>query len=92
MNTRRASLKLQALCRPCASSSPEERARIPISAPDALKQIGINEPQWLIQARAIESRYWRAVSSADSLARLAATLVQKWVRSLAGAEELERLS
>jgi len=70
---------------------PGKRGRINASTPAVLKQIGLNEPQWLVQVRGIESRYWRAVGSADALVQLAERLGQKWVRGLVGAGALDRL-
>jgi len=70
---------------------PGKRGRIQTSTPVVLKQIGLNEPQWLIQVRGIESRYWRAVGTADSLMRLADRLGQQWVRGLVSAKALERM-
>jgi len=70
---------------------PGKRGRIQASAPAVLKQIGLNEPQWLIQVRGIESRYWRAVGTADSLVRLAERLGQQWMRGLVSAKALERM-
>ncbi len=56
-----------------------------------LKQLHLNESQWLTQVRGIESRYWRAIGNVDSLLHLAEQLGQKWVRGLVAAKALQRL-
>jgi len=70
---------------------PGKRGRIQHSAPPVLQQIGLNQPQWLVQVRGIESRYWRAVGSVDALICLAERLGQQWVRGLVSAKALERM-
>ncbi len=70
---------------------PNKHGRIPPTAPAVLKQIGLNEPQWLVQVRGIESRYCRAVGGVDALLCLALRLGQRWVRGIVGANALERM-
>jgi len=70
---------------------PGKRGHIQASTPAVLRQIGLNQPQWLTQVRGLESRYWRAIGGADSLIRLAERLGQQWVRGITGAKALARI-
>ena len=70
---------------------PGKRGRISVATPPVLRTLGLNHRQWLTQVKGIESRYWRAVGSVDSLLRLAEQLGQQWVRGLVGAKALQRM-
>jgi hypothetical protein len=58
---------------------PDKRGMIAAGAPPALRRIAA-EGDWLRQVRGIESRYWRAVGSLQSLRDKAAAIGQQWLK------------
>jgi hypothetical protein len=58
---------------------PGKRGRISESAPRILRRM-TGEDDWLRQIRGIESRYWRAVGSAQALIDKARAMGQRWLK------------
>ena len=58
---------------------PGKRGTIAATAPPALRRIA-PEADWLPQVRGIESRYWRAVGSAQALLDKAKAMGQYWLK------------
>ena len=58
---------------------PRKRGAIATSAPPALRRVTC-ENEWLPQVRGIESRYWRAVGSAQALLEKAKAMRQCWLK------------
>jgi REP element-mobilizing transposase RayT len=58
----------------------DKRGSIAPEAPSALAQLGLRELQWQSQMLGIESRYWRAVGTAESLMAKARALGQCWLK------------
>jgi hypothetical protein len=48
--------------------------------PVCLRKLGIRQESWIVQSSSIETRYWRAVGSAESLLRKALELGQCWLK------------
>jgi hypothetical protein len=57
-----------------------KRGAIAADAPPALAKLGLRELQWQSQMLGIESRYWRAVGTIESLAAKARALGQCWLK------------
>ncbi len=58
---------------------PGKRGAIATTVPPALRRVAC-ESEWLPQVRGIESRYWRAVGSAQSLLDKAKAMGQRWLK------------
>ena len=58
----------------------DKRGSIAPEAPSVLAQLGLRELQWHSQMLGIESRYWRAVGTAESLIAKARALGQCWLK------------
>jgi hypothetical protein len=58
--------------------------------PRILDQLGVETRAWSLQVKGIESRYWRAVGSADALLAKAEAIGQRWLKGLGGARALVR--
>ena len=58
----------------------DKRGVIAESTPSVLRRIGVDESAWRYQVLGIESRYWRAVGTADALVRKAADMGQWWLK------------
>ena len=65
-----------------------KRGSIASQAPSALAQLGLRELQWQSQMLGIESRYWRAVGSAESLMAKARSLGQCWLKGAGKGRQL----
>ena len=57
-----------------------KRGAIAAEAPSILIQLGLQARQWHTQMLGIESRYWRAVGTAESLMIKARALGQRWLK------------
>lgn len=57
-----------------------KRGAIAPKAPSVLMQLGLRELQWQSQMLGIESRYWRAVGTIESLMAKARVLGQHWLK------------
>ena len=55
-----------------------------------LHKLGQRPRQWLIQVPATESRYWRAIGTAHSLADRARDMGQRWLCGLGMARAIEK--
>ncbi|MDX1431029.1 MAG: transposase [Gammaproteobacteria bacterium] len=60
------------------------------NAPPILERLNVRPEQWLIQVRATESRYWRAIGCVESLLDRARALGLCWLRGIGTARALER--
>ena len=56
-----------------------------------LRKLGLTERQWSAQVLGTETRYWRAIGSAQSLIAKAAAIGQRWLKGIGTAESLIRL-
>jgi hypothetical protein len=59
---------------------PDKRGAIPLDAPRLLDRLDTDLRAWRYQVLGIESRYWRAVGSADALIVKAAKMGQRWLK------------
>ena len=57
-----------------------------------LERLEIYPQQWLIQVRATESRYWRAIGRTGALIDRARVLGKRWLCGIGTARDLERLA
>jgi REP element-mobilizing transposase RayT len=57
-----------------------KRGAIAAEAPSILSRLGLRERQWQTQMLGIESHYWRAVGTAESLMIKARALGQRWLK------------
>jgi REP element-mobilizing transposase RayT len=65
----------------------DKRGVIAATAPPVLSRFGVSAREWQTQMLGIESRYWRAVGTAESLIEKARVLGQRWLK---GAGRLRR--
>jgi len=61
-----------------------KRGTIAADAPPVLSKLGMQERQWQTQMLGIESRYWRAVGTMESLMIKARSLGQHWLKGVGG--------
>jgi REP element-mobilizing transposase RayT len=59
-----------------------KRGAITAEVPPILIQLGLQERQWHSQMLGIESRYWRAVGTVESLMAKARALGQRWLKGV----------
>jgi hypothetical protein len=59
-----------------------KRGTIAADAPLVLSKLGMQERQWQAQMLGIESRYWRAVGTMESLMIKAKSLGQHWLKGV----------
>jgi hypothetical protein len=59
-----------------------KRGSIATATPSVLKSLGMDGPQWQSQMLGIESRYYRAVGTVDSLIAKARALGQCWLKGI----------
>ncbi len=69
----------------------DKRGVIDASEPTILRKLGVTERQWSTQVLGTETRYWRAIGSAQSLIAKAAAIGQSWLKGIGSAESLMRL-
>lgn len=67
------------------------RAQSPTPVPPILERLDIRPRQWLIQVRATESRYWRAIGRTEALVEGARALGLRWLRGIGTARRLDRI-
>ena len=65
----------------------DKRGMIAATAPPILSRFDVSAREWQIQVLGIESRYWRAVGTVESLMEKARALGQRWLK---GAGRLRR--
>ncbi len=69
----------------------DKRGAINAAEPTVLRKLGLTERQWSTQVLGTETRYWRAIGSAQSLIAKAAAIGQSWLKGIGAAESLMRL-
>lgn len=69
----------------------DKRSVIDAAEPTILRKLGLTERQWSAQLLGNETRYWRAIGSAQSLIAKAAAIGQSWLKGIGTAESLIRL-
>ena len=69
----------------------DKRGVIDAAEPTILRELGLTERQWSTQVLGTETRYWRAIGSAQSLIAKAAAIGQSWLKGIGSAESLMRL-
>lgn len=72
-------------------SRADKRGAIDAAEPPILHKLGLTERQWSTQVLGIETRYWRAIGSAQTLIAKAAAIGQSWLKGIGTAESLMRL-
>ena len=72
-------------------SHADKRGVIDAAEPPLLRRLGLCERQWSTQLLGTESRYWRAIGSAQSLIAKAAAIGQSLLKGIGSAESLMRL-
>ena len=72
-------------------SHADKRGVIDAAEPTLLRRLGLCERQWSTQFLGTESRYWRAIGSAQSLIAKAAAIGQSLLKGIGSAESLMRL-
>src|ERR1700744_6246493 len=65
-----------------------KRGSIGVATPAVLTTLGLGKPQWQSQMLGIESRYYRAVGTVESLKAKARALGQRWLKGTGGAKRL----
>jgi len=73
-----------------AQGHESKQGRAPANAPPVLERLDIRPQQWLIQVRATESRYWRAIGRTETLIDRARALGVRWLRGIGTARALDR--
>ena len=58
--------------------------------PPILLKLGLSEHQWLQQTVGTETRYWRAIGSAQALIEKAAAIGQSWLKGIGNAQSFLR--
>ena len=64
---------------------------IDAAEPPILRKLGLIEQRWCIPVLGTETRYWRAIGSAQSLIAKAAAIGQSWLKGIGSAKLLMRL-
>jgi len=64
---------------------PDQRGMIPAATPPILVTLGLREAHWKSQVLGIESRYWRAIGSAQTLIDKAIAIGQCWLKGIGSA-------
>ena len=59
---------------------PDERGALDAAAPPILRKLDLRETAWSRQVKGIESRYWQAVGTVESLMEKANALGQCWMK------------
>jgi hypothetical protein len=68
----------------------DKRGSIDAAEPPILRKLGLSEHQWHHQMLGTETRYWRAIGTAQSLIEKAAAIGQLWLKGLGSAQLLMR--
>ena len=69
---------------------PDKRGSIAADRPPILAKLGLRDSQWRHQVLGIESRYFRAIGSAEALIDKAKSMGQCWLKGLGAAQQLAR--
>ena len=67
-----------------------KRGAIHPAEPPILLKLGLSEHQWLQQTIGTETRYWRAIGSAQALIEKAAAIGQSWLKGIGNAQSFLR--
>ncbi len=70
---------------------PAKKGAVPTDAPPILERLSLRPRQWLIQAPATESHYWRAIGRTDALLARAHSAGLRWLRGIGMARALARI-
>jgi REP element-mobilizing transposase RayT len=68
----------------------DKRGSVDADEPPILRKLGLTEPQWHHQMLGTETRYWRAIGTAQSLIEKAAAIGQSWLKGIGSAQLLMR--
>ena len=69
---------------------PGKHGTIQSSTPPILVKLGLRETHWKSDVLGIESRYWRAIGSAQALIDNAAAIGQCWLKGIGSARDVLR--
>ena len=69
-------------------TSPDKHGKVAASEPPILQKLGLAESQWTQQMLGTETRYWRAIGSAQALIEKAAAIGQSWLKGIGEAQRL----
>ena len=69
---------------------PDKQGKVAATEPTILSKLGFTHSQWHQQMRGTETRYRRAIGSAQSLIEKAAAMGQHWLKGIGRAETLMR--
>jgi len=70
---------------------PDKRGSVDATEPPVLRKLGLSERQWHQQMLGTETKYWRAIGSAQALIEKAAAMGQGWLKGIGNAQRLIRL-
>jgi len=68
----------------------DKRGALDSAEPPILSTLGLSEQQWQQQMLGTETRYWRAIRSAQTLIEKAAAIGQSWLKGIGSAQQLRR--
>jgi hypothetical protein len=68
----------------------DKRGAVSTAEPPILRKLGLTEHQWSAQMLGTETRYWRAIGSAQSLIEKAVAMGQSWMKGISVARSLMR--
>ncbi len=69
---------------------PDKQGKVAAIEPPILRKLGLSHSQWHQQMLGTETRYWRAIGSAQSLIEKTAAIGQRWLKGIGSAELLMR--
>ena len=69
---------------------PDKQGKVAATEPPILRKLGLTHSQWHQQMLGTETRYWRAIGSAQFLIEKAAAIGQQWLKGIGSAEMLMR--
>ncbi len=69
---------------------PDKHGKVAATEPPILRKLGLSNSQWHQQMLGTETRYWRAIGSAQALIEKAAAIGQSWLKGLGEAQRMMR--
>ncbi len=69
---------------------PDKRGSVDATEPRILRKLGLSQRQWHQQMLGTETKYWRAIGSAQALIEKATALGQGWLKGVGSAQRLLR--
>ncbi len=69
---------------------PDKRGSIDAIEPPILRKLGLSERQWHQQMIGTETKYWRAIGTAQALIEKAAAMGQGWLKGIGSAQRFLR--